>query len=230
VWGFNGGIGADRFISNHISAGLSLDYRLINERSQAIRSDIHVVSASVKIGFWPSVKHKVKEEIKPAAQEAAAPKQEEIKPEETQKPEAEPMAEVKLSEQPAQVEEMEQAAQESPAAEPCTQKTHFTAAHYAFNVSKLNAADKAAIREQARQIKADGYKKIIITGHTDNIGTYVANRHLSKARAQLVAAEFRKAGIKDIEVRWVDYSQPVASNSTKEGRAQNRRTEVDIEK
>ena len=70
--------------------------------------------------------------------------------------------------------------------------------------------------------------RIRIAGHTDNVGDPQRNQALSEARAQAVRAYLLAHGIDASRVEAVGYgdTQPVASNDTEEGRAQNRRIEA----
>lgn len=67
-----------------------------------------------------------------------------------------------------------------------------------------------------------------VRGYTDNTGTLELNRKLSEARAKSVRDYLVKQGIapERIRARGFDPAQPVASNDTAEGRAQNRRVEL----
>jgi outer membrane protein OmpA-like peptidoglycan-associated protein len=70
--------------------------------------------------------------------------------------------------------------------------------------------------------------RIRIEGHTDNVGNARRNQRLSQARAQAVAAYLTSHGIDEDRVEAVGKgdTEPVASNDTDEGRAQNRRIEA----
>ncbi len=68
-----------------------------------------------------------------------------------------------------------------------------------------------------------------LTGHTDNVGDPAANRVLSQQRAQVVANYLRSKGVsadRIANVRGYGETRPTGDNSTEEGRAQNRRTEL----
>ncbi len=71
---------------------------------------------------------------------------------------------------------------------------------------------------------------ITIYGHTDNTGSDAVNERLSNERAQSVANYLKNCGIASsrMTTEGKSYSMPVADNSTKEGRAQNRRVEIYI--
>ncbi len=73
-------------------------------------------------------------------------------------------------------------------------------------------------------------ERIEVQGHTDNVGSAVANLKLSDDRANTVRAYLLMKGIDSLRVtaRGYGMSVPVSDNKTEEGRAQNRRTEVKI--
>lgn len=69
---------------------------------------------------------------------------------------------------------------------------------------------------------------IEIVGHTDDVGSKKDNQNLSELRAWAVSDTLIKAGVDPSKIMTVGVgaSEPIASNQTKEGRAQNRRVEV----
>lgn len=71
---------------------------------------------------------------------------------------------------------------------------------------------------------------ITITGHTDNVGGATFNTGLSLQRARSVQDVFLKNGVSGnhLKIDGAGLSKPIASNSTSEGRAQNRRVELTI--
>jgi outer membrane protein OmpA-like peptidoglycan-associated protein len=72
--------------------------------------------------------------------------------------------------------------------------------------------------------------KIELSGHTDNIGSDSYNQKLSENRANSVKEFLLTQGLQDVRIVSKGYgkTQPVASNQSEEGRAQNRRTEFKI--
>ncbi len=72
--------------------------------------------------------------------------------------------------------------------------------------------------------------KIQISGHTDNVGKTEDNLKLSDDRAQAVVKYLTAKGINPNRLSYKGYgaSQPIAPNTTEEGRSQNRRTEVKV--
>lgn len=74
--------------------------------------------------------------------------------------------------------------------------------------------------------------EIEISGHTDNVGSANSNKSLSERRAKAVVEHLIASGISSSRLTYKGYGfdKPVASNDTKEGRQQNRRTEFEITK
>ena len=75
--------------------------------------------------------------------------------------------------------------------------------------------------------------KCRIEGHTDNVGSAKDNLTLSQNRADAVAVALKNRGIPasvKMEVKAYGMSKPIASNATTEGKAQNRRVDIVIEK
>lgn len=97
----------------------------------------------------------------------------------------------------------------------------------------LNESGKERLREWAKIFKASGKKMIIINAYTDDIPPqrlkhlYATNEIISEARGKLVAEFLAGEGIdpKIITVNGMGDADPVASNTTEEGRSKNRRIE-----
>ncbi|MBQ8721608.1 MAG: OmpA family protein [Paludibacteraceae bacterium] len=72
--------------------------------------------------------------------------------------------------------------------------------------------------------------RIRITGHTDNVGSERYNKKLSEGRAKAVFDEMVKRGIDPSRMEWNGRGskEPIESNKTAEGRAENRRVEFKI--
>ncbi|MCD6193132.1 MAG: OmpA family protein [Candidatus Aminicenantes bacterium] len=100
-----------------------------------------------------------------------------------------------------------------------------------FNEFFLKPEAKKALKILAQLIKEQPNKKILITGYTDNVGSDSYNLRLSLQRAQSVADYLIYVeGISKeiITIEGKGKANPVADNSTEEGRAKNRRVEVKI--
>ena len=96
-----------------------------------------------------------------------------------------------------------------------------------FDSAVLKPAMEAALTDLAGQIKASaGNETLTIVGHTDSIGSEEYNQGLSERRAQSAAAFLEAQGIDNISTSGMGETQPIADNGTKEGRAMNRRIEV----
>ena len=93
-------------------------------------------------------------------------------------------------------------------------------------------ADSIQILTKVRDvIKKLGATGVTIEGHTDGLGTESTNQHLSEKRAQAVAKFFTAEQVLDeskIKSLGFGFAKPIATNKTKEGRAQNRRVDVII--
>ena len=89
------------------------------------------------------------------------------------------------------------------------------------------------IKQVADFMKAHPETKVVIQGHTDNVGTEASNIKLSQERADSVKGYLvDKFGIASDRLRAVGYgpNKPIASNDTEEGRQKNRRVEAVVEK
>src|SRR6059036_2623110 len=73
--------------------------------------------------------------------------------------------------------------------------------------------------------------RALVEGHTDSIGSDAYNQRLSERRANAVGDYMIARGIEAqrITTKGWGESKPIASNKTKEGRAQNRRVEITVE-
>jgi outer membrane protein OmpA-like peptidoglycan-associated protein len=95
--------------------------------------------------------------------------------------------------------------------------------------STIKPESDAAIAEIAKLLKSDGALKIYVVGHKDNVGSFDSNMKLSKDRAEAVAKDLvSKHGIAAgrLKAYGVSSLSPVASNSTEDGKAKNRRVEL----
>jgi OOP family OmpA-OmpF porin len=98
-----------------------------------------------------------------------------------------------------------------------------------FDKSVLKPAAKASLDSLAGKVKSLTLEVIVAVGHTDSIGTDAYNQKLSIRRAEAVKKYLVSQGIeaKRIYVEGKGESQPVADNKTKEGRAKNRRVQIE---
>jgi len=95
-----------------------------------------------------------------------------------------------------------------------------------FNKDTLKAESAPTLEQIAELLKNDTALKLYVVGHTDRVGTLDFNRDLSGRRAKSVVKELSsRYGIAPgrLAAAGVAFLAPVASNSTDEGRAKNRR-------
>jgi outer membrane protein OmpA-like peptidoglycan-associated protein len=98
-----------------------------------------------------------------------------------------------------------------------------------FNKTDLKPESKPTLDQIAKLLAEDPTLKLLVVGHTDNVGAFEFNRDLSARRAATVVAELKsKYGIAKERLFpfGVSFASPIASNSTEEGRAKNRRVEL----
>ena len=101
---------------------------------------------------------------------------------------------------------------------------------FATNKADLSPASKESLKDFAEKIADLPDTDITIYGHTDNTGSDAVNERLSLQRAESVEKYLNGCGISNTRMtaEGKSYHMPVASNETKEGRAQNRRVEIYI--
>lgn len=124
-------------------------------------------------------------------------------------------------------------AKPAPKPEPVVEKVSLKAGAL-FDVSKadLKPAGKSELDAMVSKIKDNNtqIEQITITGHTDSAGASEYNRTLSERRAEAVKAYLVSKGLSGdrIVTKGAGDAQPVASNKSAAGRAQNRRVDIDI--
>jgi len=134
---------------------------------------------------------------------------------------------------PAVVPPAPPAAQQPPAppAPPAASKVTYAAdAFFDFDKSVLKPEGRAKLDDLVGKIKGVNLEVIIAVGHTDSIGTVAYNQKLSVRRAEAVKAYLVSKGIEKNRVytEGKGKSQPIADNKTAEGRAKNRRVEIEV--
>jgi len=78
-------------------------------------------------------------------------------------------------------------------------------------------------------VKSSG-QKVRLTGHTDSLGNDAYNMNLGRQRANIIKNYLMEQGVPSSQIiaQSRGESQPIASNATEQGRAKNRRTELQI--
>ncbi|PRP66434.1 OmpA family protein [Nonlabens agnitus] len=101
---------------------------------------------------------------------------------------------------------------------------------FATNQATLNASSKATLDKLVNVMNDYPGTEILVSGHTDSQGEAAYNMDLSKRRAFAVRDYLVADGIASsrMAVTYSGETNPVATNDTAEGRAQNRRVEIGI--
>ena len=102
---------------------------------------------------------------------------------------------------------------------------------FAINSAKLTNDGKAAIDEVVTQLATfDKIDRIAVVGHTDSTGAASYNQALSERRAASVRDYMISQGIDQALIfsSGMGEESPIADNTTREGRKQNRRVEIDV--
>ena len=104
--------------------------------------------------------------------------------------------------------------------------------HFEFDSAKLTTADKIKLDTIVTRLKKEAPgAQLRVTGHTDSVGSDAYNKKLSDRRAHSVVEYLISNGIPRssfVSVSGAGESQPVADNKTADGRAMNRRVEIQI--
>ena len=108
--------------------------------------------------------------------------------------------------------------------------TYAADAFFDFDKSVLKAEGRAKLDDLVSKIQGINLEVIIAVGHTDSVGSDAYNQRLSVRRAEAVKAYLVSKGIERnrIYTEGKGEKQPVADNRTAEGRAKNRRVEVEV--
>lgn len=101
---------------------------------------------------------------------------------------------------------------------------------YESGSAALSAQSEVELDKLVQLLKDNPTLRIQINGHTDAVGKAADNLALSNGRAQAVVNYLVKKGIQPARLTHKGFgaTQPVADNSTEEGRARNRRTELKV--
>jgi outer membrane protein OmpA-like peptidoglycan-associated protein len=103
---------------------------------------------------------------------------------------------------------------------------------FATGQSTLLPIAQDRLQQVAQALQDNPGGAIVVEGHTDSVGSQATNEELSRRRAEAVRAYLIERGVATDRIRAVGLgpSRPVADNKTPEGRANNRRVEIVIER
>ena len=118
----------------------------------------------------------------------------------------------------------------APAPPAATKVTYAADAFFDFDKSVIKPQGKAKLDDLIGKIKDINLEVIIAVGHTDSVGSDSYNQKLSVRRSEAVKAYLVSKGIEKNRVytEGKGEKQPVADNKTAEGRAKNRRVEIEV--
>lgn len=104
-------------------------------------------------------------------------------------------------------------------------------AHFDFDRASIKPEDRDAILAEVGKMKDVTWKTITTTGHTDSVGSPVYNERLSVKRARAVKSYLVGKGLPPTMIRTDAKAAetPVADNGSDDGRAKNRRTEIEFQ-
>ena len=114
---------------------------------------------------------------------------------------------------------------------PTAEKVTYSAdAFFDFDKALLKPEGKATLQTLVAKLKDTDIEVIVATGHTDSTGPEAYNVKLSMRRAKAVKAFLVSKGIPEarVFVEGKGEAQPTADNHTKDGRAKNRRVDIEV--
>ena len=121
-------------------------------------------------------------------------------------------------------------APEAPAVVDAQKVTYAADAFFDFDKAVLKPEGRAKLDDLAEKLQAVDLETIVAVGHTDSVGKESYNQRLSVRRAEAVKKYLVSKGVPAdrIFTEGKGETQPVATNKTAEGRAQNRRVEIEV--
>jgi len=102
--------------------------------------------------------------------------------------------------------------------------------NFQYKKYSIPNSSKEQINEFALFLEKNKHYHVIIYGYTDNVGNFKSNKILSQNRANAVKKELIKQKISSVRITAIGKSQenPIADNKNEEGRAKNRRIEIEL--
>lgn len=103
--------------------------------------------------------------------------------------------------------------------------------HFANGKAALTPETRLALARVAELLKKSrGEHALVVTGHASRVGPAGFNQKLSERRAETVAKVLAESGVPAPSIRTIGegFRSPVASNKTRQGRARNRRVQLEL--
>ena len=100
--------------------------------------------------------------------------------------------------------------------------------YFDFNKADVKGESAPTLDQMTKLLKDNPSLKLLVVGHTDNVGNFPFNMDLSQRRAAAVVASLQSRGVAKERLTsvGVSFASPIATNKTDEGRARNRRVEL----
>lgn len=117
------------------------------------------------------------------------------------------------------------------APKPLVTKLNYAAdTFFDFDKSVITPAGKQVLGLVVKNLTNLKLEVVIVIGHTDSVGTDAYNIKLGERRANAVKAYLASQGVDATRIYTESKGerQPIADNATKEGRAKNRRVEIEV--
>src|SRR5687768_533116 len=130
---------------------------------------------------------------------------------------------------PAPEPEKPKPAPEKP--KPVAEKITFAAdVFFDFDKSVIKPEGKSKLDDVSNKVRGINLEVVIAIGHADSVGSDAYNQRLSVRRAEAVKAYLVSKGVEPNRVytEGKGEKQPVADNKTRDGRAKNRRVEIEV--
>ena len=102
--------------------------------------------------------------------------------------------------------------------------------HFSSGQATIQSSSFEMLNELASYLVRKNTMKIRVEGHTDDAGSETSNQELSTKRANAVRQYLIKKGVPTARISALGYGEahPMAENTTPQGRALNRRTEIHV--
>ncbi len=104
-------------------------------------------------------------------------------------------------------------------------------ANFGFDRAAVRPTDQQKLLADVAEMTDVTWQAVVVTGHTDSIGSRAYNDRLSKRRAMAVKSYLVQKGLDAnmVSTAGKGPAAPVASNDTADGRRQNRRAEIEFQ-